>query len=41
MDSLTSHSCETGNLAGLNEGIGNIEAPATVSDILQVKKIIF
>jgi hypothetical protein len=36
MDSLTFHSCETANLAGLNEGIGNTEASLTISDILQV-----
>lgn len=41
MDSLTFHSCETANLAGLNEGRGNIEAPLTVSGILQVKEIVF
>lgn len=41
MDSLTFHSCEIANLAGLNEGIGNTVAPLTVSDILQVKEIVF
>jgi hypothetical protein len=35
------HYHETANLAGLNKGIGNIEAPLLVSDILQVKETIF